>query len=69
MKKTKAERVIAHLLATGASELPSRSRKYRTFSHPKPGRLYFVGKCGALRAGASLTDSVSLSDSPAIRAL
>ena len=60
-KPTKAEKVIAYLKSCGCSEVTSKSRKYRTFTRPGREGFYYVGKCGALRAGKTVSDSISLS--------
>lgn len=57
---TKTEKIVAALLARGLKEVQARSKKYRQFTHPVKGKFYFVGKSGALRAGANIGDSVSL---------
>ena len=58
--KTLTDRVVRFLVEGLAfQEIDSRSR-YRQFV--KDGRLYFVGKSGAVRAGKSASDSVSLTD-------
>ena len=63
--ETKAERLARALMAMGCIEIPSKTRKYRTFLRKyvtaagKP-TYYFVGKMGALRAGTCATKSVSL---------
>ena len=58
--KTLADRVVRFLVeGLRMQEAPSRS-KYRQFT--KNGGNYFVGKAGAVRAGRSASDSVSLTD-------
>ena len=58
----KAERIIRWLEEErGCTELKSKSRKYRQFKRLDSTDFYFVGKNGALRAGKSASDSVSLS--------
>lgn len=52
--------VIEAILKRGAIEVPSKTRKYRTFTRPAADGFYFVGKAGALRAGKSASNSVSL---------
>jgi hypothetical protein len=62
-KQTKAERVIEWMEANGFREAPSTSRKYRKFlkQHPNTGlTFYWVGKCGAVRCGATISDSYSV---------
>ena len=57
----KSEQVVQSLLAKGCRELPSPSRKYRKFTHPRgPDIFYFIGKAGALRAGKNASSSISL---------
>jgi hypothetical protein len=67
-KQTKAERIAEYLVKTkGAVEVPSRSRKYRTFTRPDIPKdlfqetFYFVGKAGAVRTGRTISDSYSIS--------
>lgn len=58
--KTLTDRVVRFLVeALKFQETKSRSR-YRQFV--KGDRKYFVGKAGAVRAGKSASDSVSLTD-------
>lgn len=60
---TKAEKIIAALLAEGCTEIPSKSSKYRTFlrnGHVNGHTHYFVGKCGALRTGTCASKSHSM---------
>lgn len=62
---TTRDRIVAALLARGEKELPSKSRKYRTFTRTHGGTqhgFYFVGKLGALRFGQTSTGSIALSD-------
>lgn len=60
-KATLAEKRIALLVARhGAVEIPSASRKFRTFATATPGRFFFVGKAGAVRVGPSIAESISL---------
>ena len=57
----KADIIIEHLKSKGSKELPSTSRKYRKFTHPtRENAFYWVGKSGALRAGRTAGDSISL---------
>lgn len=60
---TKQEKVVQFLASRGEKEVPSRSRKYRCFErstnyYETP--YWFVGKCGALRTGRTVADSVSV---------
>ena len=58
--KSLTDRVVRFLVeGLGMTEAPSRSR-YRHFT--KESRNYFIGKAGAVRAGRSASDSVSLTD-------
>ena len=60
---TKQEKVVQFLINRGDREVPSRSRKYRTFERgagSEWARYWFVGKCGALRTGPKVSDSVSV---------
>jgi hypothetical protein len=53
--------LAAALVARGFKEVQSTSRKYRAFQRDNAeGKLYFVGKSGALRIGRNATDSTSL---------
>lgn len=58
--KTLTDRVVRFLVEGLAMQEVSSRSKYRQFV--KDGRLYFVGKNGAVRAGKSASDSVSLTD-------
>jgi hypothetical protein len=60
MKQTKRERIIAALGTIGYTEVPSNSRKYRCLQSRRAGHTYFVGKNGAVRAGKTISDSVSM---------
>ena len=70
MKKTKnptkADRLLAALEAfygMRLHEVKGRSTKYRVFQHPdrNPGDgFFYIGKAGALRAGRTIGESVSL---------
>jgi len=63
-KVTKREMLCRILEAKGHTEIPSRSGKYLTYQEVRAdgaeGRLYFVGKSGALRYGVCATKSYSL---------
>ena len=52
--------------ALGYTEIPSRSRKFRTFRHPTapsiPGFNYFLGVNGAVRMGTGVSDSKKCTD-------
>lgn len=54
------ERMVTFLLAKGGIEQDSGSRKYRKFMVPS-GRIYWVGKMGALRTGSTVSSSHSVS--------
>jgi hypothetical protein len=50
------------LLANGEVEvIPSKSRKYRTFTRHKGG-YYFLGKAGSVRYGQAVSSSLAASD-------
>lgn len=56
------EQLIQELQERGCWEVPSPSRKYVCLARPGwPGEFYFLGKNGAVRAGRTITDSVSVS--------
>ena len=60
---TKREKVIARLVAAGCKEVPSKSRKYQTFTrntNTDACPFWFVGKNGALRTGKTVSGSVSV---------
>ena len=61
--KTLTDRVVRYLVeGRDMAEINSRS-KYRQFvQHGNNPNYYFVGKAGAVRAGKSASDSVSLTD-------
>jgi len=60
--KTLTDRVI-RFLTEGMKkiELPSKNR-YRKFIGSRPKSFYWIGKNGAMRAGPSTSNSVSLTD-------
>jgi hypothetical protein len=60
-KKTKAQRIVEYLERHGYCEVPFRSKKYRAFRKPGKDTYTFVGKAGAVRAGRTVSDSVSVS--------
>ncbi len=61
MKQTKADKIIEYLKqAHGAVEVASPSKKYRKFTTSQS--TYWVGRNGALRAGDTVSDSVSLTE-------
>ena len=58
---SKTQRIIDAILKMGAVERASKSSKYRTFTNPRrDGEFFFVGKAGALRAGRTSSNSISL---------
>jgi hypothetical protein len=58
---TKTEKLVRALIQMGAKEIPSTSRKYRTFTRlDEQAGSYFIGKAGALRTGRCVSNSVSL---------
>ena len=58
-KQTKAERIAQHLTNEGYREQTSPSRKYRKFT--RGDQTLWLGKCGTVRAGRTISDSISLS--------
>ena len=60
------EKIVQFLKEKGSVEMPSKSKKYRKFTYPgkvlnsKKETFYWVGKKGALRAGSSVSNSVSI---------
>ena len=60
MMKTKNEKIVEWLISKGCKEIKSKS-KYRQFTRPQDIEYYFVGRNGALRAGKTASDSVSIS--------
>ena len=59
-KQTKQEQVIKYLETKGCRPVKSNSVKYLKFTRPGSDTFYWVGKNGALRAGKSIADSISL---------
>ena len=57
---TKTDKVIQFLTGKGMIEIKSKSMKYRTFEKPSSGKLYFVGKRGAVRTGKCSSKSFSI---------
>lgn len=56
MARTQQERMAAALVLWGFREVQGRTTKFRSFT--KDDKLfYFVGKAGALRRGATVSDS------------
>ena len=61
---TNADKLINRLVACfGCLPVPDLSRKYRKFARPDRDDFYFVGRNGALRAGRTQSNSISLTDS------
>lgn len=58
MRQTKAAGLADKLAAIGYHEVKSTSRKYRKFC--RGAHTIWLGKCGALRAGRTVSDSISL---------
>ena len=55
------KRIIAYLKDfCSCKEVPGRSRKYITLGRPDGPGYYFVGKAGAVRTGATVSGSVSI---------
>lgn len=65
-KQTLQDRYVAALEARGCKRVPSRTRKYvvllRGYSLMASAQYWYVGKSGAIRTGASVATSVSVSD-------
>ena len=59
MKQTKVERMADKLAAIGYRETSSPSRKYRKFTRNE--HTLWLGKCGAVRSGRTVGESISLS--------
>ena len=65
---TKAERAIEFLKARGSLEVKSSSRKYVKMTNPYGARIrpengfLWIGKSGAVRSGATISDSISITD-------
>lgn len=64
--KTLTDRVVRYLVERRKMQEVSSRSKYRQFTKFDPetntARSYFVGKAGAVRAGRTASDSVSLTD-------
>jgi len=59
--KTLQDRVVHFLTeALHYHEVPSNSRKYRKFEKGGKSSYFFVGRNGAVRAGKSISNSISL---------
>ena len=56
-KSTLNARIATWLCAVGAIEAPSKSRRYRRFI--LNGKVFWLGKAGALRSGPTSTGSVN----------
>jgi len=60
--KTLTDRIIRYLIeGLKKTELPSKNR-YRKFTGFMSNSFYWVGKNGSVRAGTSLSNSISLTD-------
>ncbi|KGO32759.1 hypothetical protein JT06_18560 [Desulfobulbus sp. Tol-SR] len=58
---TRTQQAVQALLNQGETEVvPSRSAKYRQFTRTSQGDFYWVGRCGAVRAGKSPSSSRSV---------
>ena len=57
---TYTQKVEEHFKDSGLVEVPSRSRKYRKFKS-KSGKIYWLGKSGAVRVGETIGKSISIS--------
>ena len=61
MRQTLQERIARFLIQhKNLTELKSPSSKFRRFSHSEEVRYYWIDKNGSVRAGSSLSSSVSL---------
>jgi hypothetical protein len=62
MAKTITQCLVDGLLASGYTEVESKSGKYRAFQNPNDPNGYrmFVGKAGGLRKGMTVSASVGL---------
>jgi hypothetical protein len=60
MLKTIHDRLVDALVRRGAKLTPYETKRYTALSWPSKGRplFFFVGKNGALRMGANITDSI-----------
>lgn len=59
---SKEEQVVAFLIKLGCKEIKSTSSKYRKFTSPNnPNSFYWVGHKGALRAGKTVGETISIS--------
>ena len=69
-KRNLQQRLVAALLARGCSDdVAVQSRKYIKLKHAAEPEFYFVGVSGALRKGATLKGSVSLTNGKLYMAL
>jgi hypothetical protein len=69
---TMQEKFAAALVARGETEVPTKSRKYRTFTRTWNDQrigYFFLGKAGALRVGARSSSSIPVSDADKARIL
>ncbi len=69
---TMQEKFAAALVARGEAEVPSKSRKYRTFTRTYNGQrigYFFLGKAGAVRVGVRASSSAAVSDAGKARLL
>jgi hypothetical protein len=69
---TMQEKFAAALVARGETEVPNRSRKYRTFTRTWNGQrigYFFLGKAGTLRVGARSSSSMPVFDADKARIL
>jgi len=66
--ETKTQKIIRVLGIIGAKEVPSKSKKYSTFTVPgHPTKFYFVGKAGAFRVGVNSSSSMALDSAPLLK--
>lgn len=61
-KHTVTALIIAGLTDAGFIEIPSKSKKYRTFKWQESEQLRFVGKSGSLRIGATSSESYAVTE-------
>lgn len=58
---SRQQKILDYLKARGCWEVVSPSRKYICLARNTfPGEFYFLGKNGAVRAGRTVSDSVSV---------
>lgn len=62
MKRRIADKIAEYLEASGMVEIESPSQKFRRFKKKNEGResFYWLGRKGAVRAGRTLSESISV---------